>query len=76
MRKTGKVLIAHEDNVTGGIGAEIAALVAEFAFQSLDAPVKRIGALDVPTPYSPTLEEYFLPDTKKIVAALRELAAF
>ncbi len=76
VRKTGKLLIAHEDNITGGIGGEIAALVAEFAFENLDAPIKRIGAIDTPTPYSPTLEEYFLPNKNKIVAALRELAAF
>ncbi|MGA9408656.1 MAG: alpha-ketoacid dehydrogenase subunit beta [Bacteroidota bacterium] len=76
VRKTGKVLIVHEDTVTGGIGGEVAALVAEFAFQSLDAPIKRVGAIDTPTPYAPTLEEYFLPNKVKIVAALRALAAF
>jgi 2-oxoisovalerate dehydrogenase E1 component beta subunit len=76
VRKTGKVLIVHEDTLTGGIGGEIAALIAEFAFQFLDAPSKRIGALDTPTPYSPTLEEYFLPDSKKIIKALRDLAVF
>ena len=76
VRKTGKVLIAHEDTITGGIGGEIAALIAEFAFQSLDAPIKRVGAIDTPTPYAPTLEEYFLPDKEKIVTALRGLAAF
>jgi 2-oxoisovalerate dehydrogenase E1 component beta subunit len=76
VRKTGKVLIVHEDTLTGGIGGEIAALIAEFAFQFLDAPIKRIGALDTPTPYSPTLEEYFLPDSKKIIKALRDLAVF
>lgn len=76
VRKTGKVLIAHEDNITGGIGGEIAAIISEQAFEFLDAPIKRIGALDIPTPYSPPLEEFFLPNTKKIVAALRELAAY
>jgi len=76
VRKTGKVLIVHEDSVTGGIGGEIAALVAEFAFDHLDAPVKRIGAIDTPTPFAPTLEEYFLPNREKILAALKELAAY
>ena len=76
VRKTGKVLIVHEDSVTGGIGGEIAALVAEFAFEHLDAPVKRIGAIDTPTPFAPTLEEYFLPNREKILAALKELAAY
>lgn len=76
VRKTGKVLIAHEDNITGGIGGEISALISEQAFEFLDAPVRRIGALDIPTPYSPPLEEYFLPNAKKMAAALKELAAF
>ncbi len=69
-------MIVHEDNITGGIGGEIAALIAEHCFNDLDAPVKRIGAIDTPTPYSPPLEEYFLPNTKKIFTALQELAAF
>jgi 2-oxoisovalerate dehydrogenase E1 component beta subunit len=76
VRKTGKVLIAHEDNLTGGIGGEIAALVSEHAFEFLDAPITRVGALDIPTPYSPPLEEYFLPNTKKIISAVKNLAAF
>ena len=76
VRKTGKVLIAHEDNITGGIGGEISALITERSFENLDAPVKRIGALDIPTPYSPPLEEFFLPNTKKMVAAITELAAY
>lgn len=76
VRKTGKVLIAHEDNVTGGIGAEISAIISEHAFEFLDAPLKRLGAYDIPTPYSPPLEEFFLPNTEKIVKALRDLALF
>jgi len=76
VKATGKVLIVHEDNLTGGIGGEIAALIAEHAFRSLDAPVRRLAALDTPVPFAPPLEEYVLPDTRKIVAALRELARF
>ena len=76
VKKTGKVLVAHEDSVTGGIGGEIAALIAEFAFENLDAPIKRVGAIDIPTPFAPTLEEYFLPNKEKVLAALRELAAY
>jgi 2-oxoisovalerate dehydrogenase E1 component beta subunit len=76
VKSTGKVLIVHEDNVTGGVGAEVGALIADRAFQSLDAPVKRLGALDVPVPFAPTLEDFVLPNTQKIVNALRELAAF
>lgn len=76
VRSTGKVLIVHEANLTGGIGAEVAALIGEQAFQYLDAPVRRLGALDTPIPFAPTLEEFVLPDVPKIVKALRELSAF
>jgi 2-oxoisovalerate dehydrogenase E1 component beta subunit len=75
-RATGKVLIVHEANLTGGIGGEIAALIADRAFQHLDAPVRRLGALDTPVPYAPSLEEAVLPNTTGIVQALRELAAY
>lgn len=76
VRKTGKVLIVHEDTLTGGIGGEIAALIAEHAFEHLDAPVKRIASIDTPVPYAPTLEEYFLPNTKKVLQAMRDLAQY
>lgn len=76
VKKTGKVLIVHEDTLTGGIGAEIAALISDQAFQFLDAPVKRIASLDTPVPFAPTLEEFFLPSTEKILRALRELSRF
>jgi 2-oxoisovalerate dehydrogenase E1 component beta subunit len=76
VKETGKVLIVHEANLTGGIGGEVAALIAEHAFPYLDAPVRRLAALDTPVPFAPTLEEYILPDTPKIVKALRELSAF
>jgi 2-oxoisovalerate dehydrogenase E1 component beta subunit len=76
VRETGKVLIVHEANLTGGIGGEIAALIADRAFGHLDAPVRRLGALDTPVPYAPTLEEAVLPTTAGIVSALRALAAY
>jgi 2-oxoisovalerate dehydrogenase E1 component beta subunit len=76
VKSTGKVLIVHEDTRTGGIGAELAALISENAFQYLDAPIKRVASLDTPVPFAPPLEEYFLPDTSKIVRALRELGSF
>jgi len=76
VKKTGKVLIVHEDTLTGGIGGEIAALISEFAFQYLDAPIKRVAALDAPVPFAPTLEEYHLPNAEKIAEALRELNRF
>lgn len=76
VKKTGKVLIVHEDNLTGGIGAEIAAIISENAFNYLDSPIKRVAAFDIPTPYSPTLEDYFLPNTNKIYSALIELSKY
>lgn len=76
VRETGKVLIVHEDTVTGGIGGEVAALIVENAFEALDAPIRRLGSLDTPVPFAPPLEEYILPDTNKIVNALRELSRF
>ncbi|HXG59721.1 MAG TPA: alpha-ketoacid dehydrogenase subunit beta [Thermoanaerobaculia bacterium] len=74
--KTSRVIVLHEAPLTGGAGAEFAARIAEKAFDYLDAPVKRIGALDVPTPYSPPLEAAALPDKNKVIAAARELLAF
>jgi 2-oxoisovalerate dehydrogenase E1 component beta subunit len=76
VKKTNKLLIVHEDTRTGGIAGEIAALVCEGAFEDLDGPIARVTALDTPTPYSPPLEEYFLPNASKIVAAARDLARY
>ena len=75
-RKTGKVLIVHEDRLTGGFGGEVAAIIAEHAFDSLDGPVRRLAALDTHTAFSPPLEEHILPNTNKIVEAIRSLAAY
>jgi 2-oxoisovalerate dehydrogenase E1 component beta subunit len=74
--KTSKVLVLHEDTRTGGFGAEIAATIAEEAFESLDAPVKRIAAPDTPVPFSPPLEKAFIPQVETVAAGLRELAAY
>ncbi len=77
VKKTSKVLVAHEDMLTQGFGAEIAAFIAETCFQYLDAPVKRLGALDVAAvPYADNLEDAVLPNDKKMYDALKELANF
>ena len=76
-RKTGKCLVLYEDNFSVSVGSEIAALIADEAWRWLDAPVKRLGGLDVPSmPYAPAMEDLFMPNPTKIAAALRELAAF
>ena len=76
MRRTSKLLVVHEDVRTGGIAGEIAALVTEELFGELDGPIRRVTGLDTPVPFSPPLEEYFLPSAAKIAAAARELAAY
>ena len=75
-RHCGKVLIVHEDSRTGGIGESLAAVIQEEAFESLDAPVRILGALDTPVPYSPPLEEYFLPSEESVERAARLLLAY
>ncbi len=75
--KTGRALVVHEDNLTGGFGAEIAAIVAQDGFEHLDAPVTRLAAPDVPAmPFNHPQEEAFLPNPEKIAAAMRKLAAY
>jgi pyruvate/2-oxoglutarate/acetoin dehydrogenase E1 component len=76
VRKTSKVLVLHEDTRTGGFGAEIAATIAEEAFEDLDGPVKRIAAPDTPVPFSPPLEKAFIPQVEDVAAGLRELAEY
>jgi 2-oxoisovalerate dehydrogenase E1 component len=61
VRKTNRVLVLHEDTLTGGIGAEISAWITEHCFRYLDAPVRRVASLDTPIPFAPTLEQNFLP---------------
>jgi 2-oxoisovalerate dehydrogenase E1 component beta subunit len=75
--KTGKVLIVHEDNKTGGVGGEVSAIITEEVFFELDAPVRRLCGPDVPAmPYSPPLEKEYMLSPEKVAAAIRELAEF
>jgi 2-oxoisovalerate dehydrogenase E1 component beta subunit len=75
-RKTSKVLVLHEDTRTGGFGAEVAATIAEEAFEDLDGPIRRIAAPDSPVPFSPPLEKAFIPQVDDVVAGLRALAEY
>ena len=76
VKKTGRLLVVHEDTRTGGIAGEIAIRVNETAFEWLDAPILRVTAIDSPVPYAGTLEDYFLPQTTDIVTAVRYLANY
>ncbi len=76
VKKTNRVLVVHEDTVTGGIAGEITARINELCFEWLDAPVRRVGAHDVPLPYAPQLEDFVLPQTSDIVRAARWISAY
>jgi 2-oxoisovalerate dehydrogenase E1 component beta subunit len=77
VKKTGKALIVYEDNLTMGMGAEVAAIIADEAFEYLDGPVTRLAGPDVPgVPYSPPMQDFFMPDKNKVLAAMRDLAAY
>jgi pyruvate/2-oxoglutarate/acetoin dehydrogenase E1 component len=76
VKKTNRVLIAHEDTRTGGVAGEITSRINELAFEWLDAPVRRVCAHDVPLPYAPTLEDFVLPQVDDLVAACRWLARY
>jgi len=76
VRKCSKVILLHEDTRIGGMAGELAAVIAEKAFDDLDGPVVRVTAPDTPVPFAPPLEEYFLPNAQKVVAAAHQLASF
>lgn len=76
VKATGKALIVHAANRMMGCGAEVAALIAEECFEYLDAPVRRLGGLDTPVPFSPSLEQAYRPDADRIAAAARDLAVW
>lgn len=74
--KTNRVLLLHEATLTGGIGGELAGIIAEEGFECLDAPVARLGSLDTPVPYAPPLEAAFLPSAAKVVERMKELVRY
>jgi 2-oxoisovalerate dehydrogenase E1 component beta subunit len=76
VRRTGKALVVHEDNLTGGFGAEVAAVISQHAFEYLDAPVTRVAAIDTPIPFTPVLEREYMPTEDDLLAAARDLAAY
>ena len=76
VRKCNKVILLHEDTRIGGFAGELAAVIAEKAFDDLDGPIVRVTAPDTPVPFSPPLEEYFLPNAKKVAEAARRLNAY
>ena len=76
VRKTNRVLLLHEATRTGGIGGELAAIIAEEAFDDLDAPITRIASMDTPVPYAPSLEAAFQPDARAVVAAAKRLVKY
>ena len=73
VRKTGRLVIVEEDNLTGGWAGDIAAIVAEEAFYWLDAPIKRVSAPDVPPPFAPVMEQFYVPSVERVVAAVKAL---
>jgi 2-oxoisovalerate dehydrogenase E1 component beta subunit len=75
-RHCSRVLVVHEDSRTGGIGESVAATIQEEAFEWLDAPIRILGALDTPVPYSPPMEEFFLVSEADIERAARLLVAY
>jgi pyruvate/2-oxoglutarate/acetoin dehydrogenase E1 component len=76
VKKTGKVLIVHEDNFTGGFGGEIAARIASQAFEYLDGPIERVAARDSHIPYNTDLENYVLPTPNRIAESLKKLLLY
>jgi 2-oxoisovalerate dehydrogenase E1 component beta subunit len=76
VKKNNRVLIVHEATLTGGIGGEVSAIISQEAFEYLDAPIRRLAAIDTPVPYSPPLEDHFIPGVDNIVTELQELARY
>ena len=74
--KTNRVIVAHEDQLTCGFGAEIAARIADELFEHLDAPVRRVAALDTPVAYCPDLEEVILPQSGDVLKVIQDIARY
>ena len=73
VRKTGRLVIVEEDNLTGGWAADVAAIVAEEAFFWLDAPIKRVSAPDTPAPFAPVMEQFYVPSEERVIEAVKSL---
>jgi pyruvate/2-oxoglutarate/acetoin dehydrogenase E1 component len=73
VRKTGRLVVVEEDNLTGGWAGDIAAMVADEAFFWLDAPVKRVSAPDTPAPFAPVMEQFYVPSAERVVGAVKSL---
>ncbi len=76
VKKTNRVMVLHEASLTGGIGGEISAIIAEEAFEWLDAPVIRVASIDAPVPFAPQMEDYYLPSLSEIIETARRLANY
>jgi 2-oxoisovalerate dehydrogenase E1 component beta subunit len=76
VKKTNRVLILHEASLTGGIGGELSAIIAEEAFEWLDAPIIRVASIDSPVPFAPQMEDYYLPNLAEITEACQKLASY
>lgn len=76
VKKTNRAIVLHEAPLTGGVGGEIVACITEKAFDWLDAPIRRIAALDTPVPYSPPLEAFYRPNSEKLITAIRQVMAY
>lgn len=74
--RTSRALLLYEATLTGGIGGELAAIIAADAFEYLDAPIVRVASVDSPVPYAPSLEAAFLPTVEKVVAAAKKLVQY